>query len=233
MIKLALEKYYSCCPSSNAILSNKLNLPLLGIDHLAIRSLNQKYYESNNFKEKYEIVNFKKIDIEYNFPNYEVNANWYKQFDTTTYNTPRIFTSWYVGNYKNISPDNKYIILEDENLTYNQYLDIYNQNQYIAWTHLFRNDINHIAIAVSDIEKVTETMLKNKFNFNTEGGIYKVSNDKNLIQTSLMADMIEFSFLDKKEKIPYVFVEFTERKNNRDGFEQDNANKIFSSTTKN
>jgi hypothetical protein len=236
-MKSLLTKYYTFCPTANKVLN--LRLPYISFDHIAIRAMNKNYYDSNEFIEKFEIKNYKKMPDSYKFPKYDVEATWYKidkvdkldkeyeNSEKNLFKIPRIFTSWYSNTSNVFSPE-----IQNKNLTYNEYLDIHDKNQYVAWTLLFKQDINHIAIEVEDIEYVTESLMRNKYKFNKEGGIYKISNDKNLIQTSIMADTIEYQFKNKKEKIPYAFVEFVQRKNNRDGFETESANKIFSSTNK-
>jgi hypothetical protein len=223
----SLDKYFLFCPTAKQIL--KSNLKFIGYDHIAIRSLNNKYYYSGEFINIIKQNNYKKMDDIYNFPKYNVNATWYKQ-NFTQNNIPRIFASWHDANLNFLPQEIENKMRKKLNLTFNEYLDIYNKNQYVAWTYLFSHDINHIAMEVDDIEYVTEKLISRKYKFNDEGGIYKISKDKNLIQTSIMADQIELCFDDKKAFVPYSFIEFAQRKNNRDGFETESANKIFSST---
>jgi 4-hydroxyphenylpyruvate dioxygenase-like putative hemolysin len=45
-----------------------------------------------------------------------------------------------------------------------------------------------------------------------------------------MADKIKYKFIDGEYEVPRSFVEFVERRNNREGFENNNASKIFNST---
>jgi hypothetical protein len=230
MLKLGLKKYYNLCPTATNIMMNKYNLPFIKLDHMAIRSLDKKYYESQKFHDNFGIKDYDKMCDLYEFPKYSTQAIWYKQKINLNLEIPRIFTSWHTQKYDNLSDNLVDKINKKHILNYNEYLDLHNYNQYIAWTHLFQHDINHVAIDVYDIEFVTEKLIKQGYIFNDEGGIYKVSKDKNLIQTSIMADLIKFDFNDKTEKIPYAFLEFVQRNNNRDGFEAENANKIFSST---
>jgi hypothetical protein len=222
-----LKKYFLLCPTSVQI--SKLDLKFKGYDHLAIRSLEKNYYDSVKFQEIVKESKFEKMDDIYEFPKYNVNATWYKQKSAMV---PRIFASWHNQDLSKFSVEIQNKIVENKELTFNEYLDVYNKNQYVAWTYIFGQDINHVAFEVEDIEHTTEYLILKKYKFNSEGGIYKISKDKNLIQTSIMADEIEYNFSDKKERVPYSFVEFVQRKNDRDGFETESANKIFSSTTK-
>ena len=90
-------------------------------------------------------------------------------------------------------------------------------------------------------------MEKNNFTLNNSGGKIKVSGDGTLQQSSTVAEMIEAEFADGKTfTISGSYVEFAERKilNNfahlnedeinrehrREGFEANNADKIFEST---
>ena len=64
---------------------------------------------------------------------------------------------------------------------------------------------------------------------NYEGGLYKVSKDKLLIQTATIAEPIKYTFINgQTEYVPYTFVELVQR--GREGFEQENAKRIFTST---
>ena len=60
----------------------------------------------------------------------------------------------------------------------------------------------------------------------------QVSKDKNLLLFSIMSETIPYKFNIKTVDVPYTFIEFIQRKNNRVGFETENAEKIFESTKK-
>jgi len=97
---------------------------------------------------------------------------------------------------------------------------------------LFRDQINHIAFLVDDIEE-TCCQIKNDFpeySLNNIGNPIQVSRDGDLLQFSIMADTIDFKFSDGVRAVPFSFIEFVERKNGRRGFEGENAAKIFDST---
>jgi hypothetical protein len=64
---------------------------------------------------------------------------------------------------------------------------------------------------------------------NYEGGLYKVSKDKLLIQTATMSEPVRYIFKNgKMEYVPYTFIELIQR--GREGFEQENEKRIFTST---
>ena len=175
------------------------------IDHAAFR-----YLKSPVISQEYKIQQDK-----YTFPTFNATARWYKHINTSE--IPRLFVSTYMGrNVPLIS-------------SYAEYQSINEQNSYLAWTILFEGHINHLALLVDDIELATEKCIQSGIKMNEDGGLYKVSNDKLLIQTATIADHIQYTFADgKTEYIPYTFVELIQRK--RDGFEQDNAKRIFTST---
>lgn len=257
-----LKIYFEKCPTAFNYIRNKLSKNSIIFDHYAIRSLDRKYYNSQKFCTKYGTNEYNKMPDTYNFPKHSVNANWYKKnsskiITTNTdnfhdlKNIPRIFTSWHIVNEvhkglplfffeKSRYQDDKHnnISHDKPNISYNEYDDLQNHNQYIAWTYLFKDNINHVAVEVDDIELETEKLIKQGIKFNDEGGIYKISDDKLLIQTSTKADVIKFNFNDRIEYVPYSFIEFVQRKydpktgEKREGFETQNADKIFLSTKK-
>lgn len=58
----------------------------------------------------------------------------------------------------------------------------------------------------------------------------QISNDKNLLQFSTKASKYPYRFEEGNYEIPYNFIEFIERKNNKKGFSQTNANIVINST---
>jgi hypothetical protein len=177
------------------------------IDHAAFRFLKDK-----RMNEPYTL----KPEI-YTFNKYNAVARWYKD-DNENNKIPRIFLSRYVG--ENIPTINNY----------DEYEKINGINSYLAWTILFEGHINHLALEVNDIELATEACIKAGIKMNYEGGLYKVSRDKRLIQTASMSEPIKYTFNDSNvHDVPYAFVELVQR--SREGFEEDNAERIFSSTS--
>lgn len=236
-IGCSVIKYLNCCKTAHTYLF-MMNHNVT-YDHFAIRSLNKKYYSSDTFLNKFNLYNYSKMNDKYLFPKYSTKAIWYKSLDdkNNLFNIPRIFASYHkLEHDQNLTNEIKEKISNKKILTFDEYLDIYEKNQYVAWTYLFNDDINHIAIEVDNINETTENLIKQRIKFNSDGGIYKVSDDKLLIQTSTMADMIEYKFADKVEYVPHAFVEFVQRlidpttEKKRDGFETQNADKIFAST---
>lgn len=115
--------------------------------------------------------------------------------------------------------------------SYEKYLEINKKNQYLSWVLLHRDDINHIALGVRNIQELTEKLISDGFKMNyVNNSVYNISRDKNLIQTSTISSQKEYKFKNGSYLVPYTFVEFIQRYNQREGFDDDNANKIMKST---
>lgn len=128
------------------------------------------------------------------------------------------------------------------------------ESEYAAWVIYNRYYLNHFTISVhtlpegfNSIEQFNAFLEKNGFQLNDSGGKIKTSNDGLLIQSSTVAEMIEaeFSSVDGNPEIKKIsgsYVEFAERRpvhtdgnsasERREGFEADNADRIFESTYK-
>lgn len=225
------------------------NKPII-LDHIAHRT-----FKNDNLTREY-LKNNKIFYLEndvYNFPNYNVQATWLNvngdkfnnsysnsihQLNDKIKGTPRIFISTYKGvetdiNLKNSKLDldeiNWHINNKHELLSYELYKNIFEKNQYLAWTLLFRNRINHIAIEVDDISDIYEKT-KKKLKINNPKSPIQISEDGNLLQFSTKSGLYPCKFKEGYYEIPRNFVEFVERKNNREGFSEKNANIVFQST---
>ena len=136
------------------------------------------------------------------------------------------------------------------------YIDLLAESEYAAWVIYNRYYLNHYTISVHDLREEYSTL--ERFNaflesigvvLNTAGGKIKTSPDGLLKQSSSVAQMVEAEFADgEKLKIAGSYVEFAERlplleyqdlpreaiqrRHRRDGFESNNADKIFESTYK-
>lgn len=134
------------------------------------------------------------------------------------------------------------------------YMDLSKESEYAAWVIYNRYYLNHFTISVHSLKEGYNTipsfndfLERNGFVLNDAGGKYKTSADGLLLQSSTVAKMIDAEFADgKHEAIAGSYVEFAERKilpqfsavflekteriHRRDGFEANNADKIFEST---
>lgn len=128
------------------------------------------------------------------------------------------------------------------------------ESEYAAWVIYNRYYLNHFTISVHNlkqgfntIELFNEFLERNSFVLNNSGGKIKVSGDKALLQSSTVAEMIEAAFAGGETfAIAGSYIEFAERKildnfaqlnknelgqqHRREGFEANNADKIFEST---
>ena len=249
-----LQKYLS----NNLILKNVHktvfnNQPMI-IDHLAHRTFkNEKICNEYTKKD----TRFRLHNDRYNFRQHNAYAEWWNytgdKFDNPYANslkklnkgitgTPRIFISTYSGvnhdkNLKNSDIDlnkvNWHIDHPNSIMSFDFYKKIYEKNQYLAWTLVHRNNINHIGIEVEDIENTLEKVSK-LLPLNNPNAPIQISEDKNLLQFSTKSTVFPIKFEEGTFEVPYQFLEFVERKNNREGFSEKNANIVFNSTaTKN
>jgi hypothetical protein len=223
---------YKLCSKNYSKILQTYSSNITSIDHIAFRSLNQA---QNQFNKSF----IKQKEI-YNFPQYNSMAEWY-----TGPEISRVFNSFYLGVNSDKHIPTKYkdkiyemILLRSEypNINYGdlyKYEDyhlVYNYNQYLAWTLLHGSTINHIALNVRNIHEFCEKLKEDGYKFNNSNNIINKSEDKCLLQASLVADEIDYKFMDGVYKVPHTYVEFVERFNGRDGFENSNASIIMKST---
>jgi len=138
--------------------------------------------------------------------------------------------------------------------TLEDYLTLSKESEYAAWVIYNRYYLNHFTISVHNLKDGYNTIAdfnafleRNGFTLNDSGGKIKVSEDGSLLQSSTVAEMIEATFANGvKHRISGSYVEFAERKvlkqfenlstseikraHRREGFEANNADKIFEST---
>src|SRR3954447_23906752 len=138
--------------------------------------------------------------------------------------------------------------------TLEDFVALSKESEYAAWVIYNRYYLNHFTISVHNLKEGYNTIAdfnafleRNGFTLNDSGGKIKVSADGNLLQSSTVAEMIEATFANNlKYSISGSYVEFAERKvlkqfeslqpsqikreHRREGFEANNADKIFEST---
>ncbi|MFN5422024.1 MAG: DUF1338 domain-containing protein [bacterium] len=138
--------------------------------------------------------------------------------------------------------------------TKSDYLSLLEESEYAAWVIYNRYYLNHYTISVHYLKKgyntlseFNEFLERNNITLNDSGGKIKTSPDGLLLQSSTVAQKIEATFANGENyEIAGSYVEFAERKvlpefahlpeserkreHLRDGFEANNADKIFEST---
>ena len=142
--------------------------------------------------------------------------------------------------------------------TWSDYQRLLGESEYAAWVLYNRYYLNHFTIAIHGLPAGTDTvgtfngfLEENGFELNDSGGKVKMSADGKLLQSSTVAALVEAPFSDgrggvESHTIAGSYVEFIERRvleafadlprdqlrreHRREGFEADNADKIFEST---
>jgi len=126
--------------------------------------------------------------------------------------------------------------------TWSDYQHLLNESEYAAWVIYNRYYLNHFTISVHHLPVQYNTIAQfNRFlerigiTLNDSGGKVKTSPDGNLIQSATVAQQLPATFTTtdgqvETHPIAGSYVEFAERRHEREGFEAQNADKIFEST---
>jgi len=209
--------------------------------HLSKKMFNNKYiidhfaYRSFDMTKIFNNYLFYKLEKDkYKFNN-NVSGRWLSK-----YKEPSVFVSQYDGIQSDKSIKNtsinldklEYYMNNNKVHDYEFYKQVSQHNQYLGWSLLFKNKINHIAFLVDDINHSLYDIENNykQYKINNPQNPIQISKDKKLLQFSIKSEMVPYSFGSKTVDVPYTFIEFIQRKNNREGFESENAQNIFNST---
>ncbi len=138
--------------------------------------------------------------------------------------------------------------------SWSDYTALLAESEYAAWTIYNRCYLNHFTVSIhnlpegwSSIEAYCAFLERRGFKLNDSGGKIKVSADGKLLQASTVAEVFEAEFANgEQHRIAGSYVEFAERKpldqfvglaksdlrreHRREGFEANNADRIFEST---
>ena len=127
-------------------------------------------------------------------------------------------------------------------LSWEDYHCLVNESEYLAWVMNNRYYLNHFTISIHQLPKpynqldvFNDFLLSIGITLNQSGGIIKKSKDSLLLQSASIAAKTPMTFPLKKgghcvKYVPGSYVEFAQRINGRDGFDSENADKIFEST---
>nr|WP_281377004.1 DUF1338 domain-containing protein [Deinobacterium chartae] len=134
------------------------------------------------------------------------------------------------------------------------YLRLQQESEYAAWVIYNRYYLNHFTVSVHNLPEGYDTIASfnaflnaRGFRLNDSGGEAKTSPDGLLLQSSTVAALVEAEFAGgERHRIAGSYVEFAERRvlpqyahlprhalrreHRREGFEANNADKIFEST---
>lgn len=135
-----------------------------------------------------------------------------------------------------------------------EYAALLKESEYAAWVIYNRYYLNHYTISIHELpdgyntlEEFNDFLIRIGVKLNNSGGVIKTSADGLLRQSSTVSALYEAKFSDNKTiEIAGSYVEFAERSvlpaykeldkeaitaaHRRDGFETNNADKIFEST---
>ena len=190
-------------------------------DHMAFRSIYQDKFlniidqvENAGYKNMKDLIDIPvKNDLDA-----RKFAHWFKNEGELI---PRVFLSF------GIMTDEQRAIINsklNDNIKLHKLKE--NGDDYISWTHLYDDEINHVAVDLSHIEDFENFIYKMANDLNLEmndsQGLFQVSADKKLIQCSTKSD-----YWNGERK---NYIEFVKRIDGRDGFEGKNAYGIFQST---
>ena len=132
--------------------------------------------------------------------------------------------------------------------SFQDYSWLQTKSEYAAWTLAWGNMINHFAFACQQLksfrslDEVNLTLRSRGLCLNTSGGEIKGSESLKLRQSSTMAELAEYTFVDITRSIPSSFIEFSWRffqskestpglwNSYYQGFVTSNADRIFEST---
>lgn len=138
--------------------------------------------------------------------------------------------------------------------TYDAYRTLLEESEYAAWVLAFGYTLNHQTFSVhafvrgfATLEPVVELLRRGGHRLAESGGAIKTSDDGLLHQTSTLADDVAYRFAcGRTELVAGSYVEFAQRdvlpayrdlpaasvrrEHRRDGFETQNADRIFEST---
>jgi hypothetical protein len=126
--------------------------------------------------------------------------------------------------------------------TWEDYSTVSKESEYVSWILNNRYYLNHFTVSIHElndghdnIETYNNFLESIGIKLNDAGGKIKRSADGKLLQSSSVSNQINVEFncedgAKKEHLVPGSYVEFAQRIDGRDGFDQDSANKIFEST---
>ena len=101
--------------------------------------------------------------------------------------------------------------------TYADYQTLAKESEYASWTLAYGNELNHFTISVNFLKKIkglqalNDLLEANGIKLNDAGGKIKGTPAELLMQSSTVADQVDYAFADGTHCIPYSYLEFAER----------------------
>jgi hypothetical protein len=257
LLKKLWQRYTLLAPMAIEIknlIDNKENKNVIN-DHIALRTLKHPKIGLDILGNIFITYGYQKCE-NYNFEAKRLNAC---HFEHPNPKYPKIFISELrfeelssraqevsnniIGSI-NVNND-KDLILYDRTwkIEYKIYEELYKESEYLAWFYVFGFIVNHFTIFANDtsfksIHDINIWLEDKGYILNASGGKIKGEGNKQLEQSSTMAQKILVKFDDGTYEIPSCFYEFAKRypqENGKlySGFIESSANKIFESTNQN
>ena len=126
--------------------------------------------------------------------------------------------------------------------SWDDYSTVLDESEYVSWVLNNRYYLNHYTISIhalkegyNKIEAYNAFLESIGITLNDAGGVIKRSSDGKLLQSSSVSNQVRVPFpcedgTTESHLVSGSYVEFAQRIEGRDGFDQGNADKIFEST---
>jgi len=226
-------------------------------DHIAFRTINDSRINVEKLASIFEKLGYEEKNTYY-FEEKHLRAKHYELKDNP--NAPKLFISELILESFSLELQQVFHqrinsipidILNSEQLAFSGTVwgtpsfEVYNtlrkESEYAAWLYVFGFRANHFTVSINHmkkydtIEKVNSFLKNNGYVLNASGGEIKGTREELLQQSSVMAEIINFDFLEGSFAIPSCYYEFAIRYPDAtgelySGFIAKSADKIFEST---
>lgn len=101
--------------------------------------------------------------------------------------------------------------------SFEDYQALATESEYAAWVLAYGNELNHFTISVNFLKRIRGLKALNDLleaggiTLNDAGDKIKGTAEELLIQSSTVADQVDYAFSDGTQRIPYSYLEFAER----------------------
>jgi len=204
-----LKQYFNKCQTFINIFS-QFRQYIIDYDYLASRMLDI------NKMHKFFSQGYKLEREKYVFPEQNACAVWYSNPKRVI---PRVFLSSYQNPIYDVNLDKNmfkqvvnHLNNPNDKMSYYVYHHIQKQNKYLAWTLLFQNNINTVALRVNNAEEFLYLLDKNNYSIHDHHNPIQTTVDKKIIQFATESDKVNYEFSSGTYEIPYAFVTIIERK---------------------
>ncbi len=239
------------------IVNDHIAFRTMGVPHLGIQSLEKIFLAHGYQKEDFYRFDHKKLNAywysppspDLNWPRIFISELCVNELDPQTQQRIRAYTDTVSSDPVDALDLNDAAAVDQflhsplwHTPTWSDYTALLDVSEYAAWVIYNRYYLNHFTVSVhylpdgyNTIEHFNIFLETNGIPLNDSGGKIKVSRDGLLIQSSTVSEKVDGSFTDEDggavtHLISGSYIEFAERKRGREGFDSQNADKIFEST---